>query len=94
MTISLAQKVRVPDDVLVRELDGESVLLNLQTECYFGLDAIGTRMWTLLVASESIEAACEALVAEYDVAPERLHSDVQALIQQLLDQRLIEVSDA
>ena len=60
MSISFDSKVRVPEDVLVSELDGESVLLNLKSECYFGLDEVGTRLWELLISSESIRGAYES----------------------------------
>ena len=43
--------VRVPDDVLMRELDGESVLVHLDSEACFGLDDVGTRMWALLTSA-------------------------------------------
>lgn len=57
-------RVSVPEAVLVRELDGESILLNLKTESYFGLDRTGTRMWSLLTAGGSIQGAYETLPAE------------------------------
>jgi hypothetical protein len=84
-------KVVVPANVLVRELDGESVLLNLNSECYFGLDEVGTRMWTLLTASESVQAAYEKLATEYDVDAEQLRQDLDSLIEKLVDQGLLEV---
>lgn len=87
------QMVLVPEAVLTRELDGESVLLNLENETYFGLDAVGTRMWTLLTASPSIQAAYEALLAEYDVAPETLRHDLQALVDQLLANGLLALAE-
>jgi len=58
---AFSQSVRIPAHVLVRQLAGESVLLNLQTERYFGLDEVGTRMWTHLTSSVSIEAAYQNL---------------------------------
>ena len=67
MAISFADSVRIPDDVLISNLQEESVILNLISERYFGLDNIGTRMLSVLSNSESIEAAYETLAAEYDV---------------------------
>jgi hypothetical protein len=93
MTLSFNQGVTIPAAVLARELDGESVLLNLESETYFGLDAVGTRMWALLTSAPSIEAAYQALLAEYDVAPDVLRQDVEALVSQLLAQGLLELED-
>ncbi len=87
------RSVRAPSHVLVRELEGESVLLNLDSETYFGLDEVGTRMWVSLTTAPSIEAAFETLKGEYDVAPEKLRDDLEALIGQLLEKGLLEQVD-
>jgi hypothetical protein len=76
----------------MRELDGESVLLNLQSERYFGLDEVGTRMWVALSTSESIQTAYEDLLSEYDVDAEQLHQDLESLIEKLVEHGLVEVS--
>ena len=86
--------VRAPDHVLVRELGGESLLLNLESETYFGLDDVGTRMWTLLVDSSSIEHALVVLKAEYGVEEDVLRRDLAALLAQLLEHGLLVVVDA
>jgi hypothetical protein len=93
-TPTFDQCVRSPDHVLVRELGGESLLLNLDSETYFGLDDVGTRMWTLLVASPSIEHALAALCAEYGVEDDILRRDLAALLDELLDHGLLVVADA
>ena len=54
--MSLESRVRIPESVLFQELDGEAVLLHLESGVYFGLDPIGTRMWHLLEESESLQA--------------------------------------
>jgi hypothetical protein len=87
--ISFADRVTVPANVLVRFLDQESVLLNLNTEKYFGLDSVGTRMWQLVTSSPTIEAAFFQLIEEYDVAPATLRSHLAELLDHLLDNGLI-----
>jgi hypothetical protein len=92
MTISFDARVSVPPDVLISELAGESVILNLKSECYFGLDQVGTRMWTALTTSESIQAAYDGLLAEYDVSEGQLKQDLTELLSKLLDRGLLEVA--
>lgn len=87
-------RITTPEGVLVRELEGEAVLLNLASESYFGLDAVGTRMWAALTGSDSIEAAYEKLFAEYEVEPEQLRADLRDFVARLVDAGLIEVRDA
>jgi hypothetical protein len=87
----LTARVTVPADVLFRDLDGESVILNLETESYFGLDEVGTRMWLLLTASDSVRAALDALLEEYDADAGTMRKDLEELIGKLADQGLLEV---
>ena len=91
MSVSFDQKLVVTPDTLINVIEGESVLLNLKSENYFGLDQIGTRMWTLLTTSDSIQAAYEALLDEYDVSADELRKDMQDLIEKLIANGLLEV---
>ncbi len=92
MTIPFSARLAVPADVLMRDLGGEAVLLNLKSEMYFGLDEVGTRMWSLLTASPSIQAAYEALLAEYAVEPEALRTDLETLVSALMERGLLELA--
>lgn len=93
MAITFTDRVRVPEDVLISTLQSESVLLNLDTERYFGLDEVGTRFLTLLNNAESVQAAYDALLDEYEVEPDALRRDITDLLTKLLDQGLVEVSN-
>lgn len=84
-------KVYKPEHVLVRELAGEAILLNLETETYFGLDEIGTRIWAELVVTESVEGASEALQGEFDVDQNVLRRDVERLVTELVEKGLLEL---
>jgi len=84
-------RVVVPQHVLVRHLDGESVLLNLQSERYFGLDATGTRMWELVTSEPSVGVAFEKLLAEFEVEPEALRSHLNELLSGLVENGLLQM---
>lgn len=90
-SISFSDRVRVPEDVLISNLQEESVILNLNSERYFGLDNVGTRMLSVLSTSNSIEAAYESLLVEYDVDPQVLRQDLTSLIEKLLEQGLVAI---
>lgn len=89
--ISFSDRVRVPEDVLISNLQEESVILNLNSERYFGLDNVGTRMLSALSTSSSIEAAYELLLAEYDVDAQVLRQDLSSLVENLLQQGLVTI---
>lgn len=91
LTLSFEQRISVPTHTLMRELDGECVILNLDSECYFGLDEVGTRMWTVLTTAGSIQAGYETLLAEYEVDAERLRRDVCQLIETLIGHGLVAI---
>ena len=92
MSISFSDRVKIPDDVLISKLQEESVILNLDSERYYGLDDVGTRFLAALTTSESIEAAYETLAREYNVDPQILRQDLLELVQNLVDQGLIQIN--
>src|SRR5688500_4349454 len=91
--ISFSARVSVPPDVLVSELAGETVILSLKTERYYGLDEVGTRMWNLLTGMDSIQTAYQALLGEYEVDAEQLRQDLTDLVEKLVEQGLVELHD-
>ena len=84
----------MPTHVLVRHLDGEAVLLNLESERYFGLDQIGTRMLDLATTMPSIDTAYERLVSEYEVEPPLLREHLNELLSRLVENGLLQLLPA
>ena len=87
-------KIEISDDVLFQEVGGETVLLDLESEQYFGLDAVGTRVWQLLGEGAGAETLVETLLAEYEVERETLAADVDRLLDELAEAGLIRLADA
>ena len=67
------------------------MILNLKTGTYFGLDAIGTRMWALIDELGDTDKVLKALLAEYDVEEARLRADIDELISQLVRHELLQM---
>ncbi len=89
--IGFSDRVMAPSDLLIRNLGGESVLLNLQTEIYFGFDTTSTRMWELVTSEPNIEAVGGKLAAEFEVDGELLRHNLMELLSRLVEQGLIRV---
>jgi len=85
-------RVRVNEDVLFQELQGEAVLLNLNSGVYFGLDSVGTRMWRLIVEKEQLAEVARSIVAEFDVSEEQCTADLLALVKTLENRGLVTIS--
>ena len=92
--VSFTDRAVVPGHVLVRFLDNESVLLNLETERYFGLDNTGTRMWQVITAAPNIDVGLQLLTEEFDVAPEILRANLMDLLSRLVENGLLAVQPA
>lgn len=89
---TLTSRVKVNDDVLFQELQGEAVLLNLKSGVYFGLDPVGTRIWQLFAEHEVLSEVAQAIVTEYDVAEDRCSEDLLKLVDDLEKQELVTLS--
>ena len=90
--LTLEDRVVIPENVIAREVDGETVLLNLDTGIYFGLDGVGTAIWRAIQAHASLQEAAAAVEHEYDVDPAVLHADLLRLISQMLAKGLLQNS--
>ena len=86
--------VRVRDDVVSRVLGDEVVILALDSGMYFGLDAVGTRVWELIADRRNVGAILQSLVAEYDIDPVRCAQELFQLLEELHGKGLIDVADA
>src|SRR5688572_26278577 len=87
--ISAERSLRASDGAIFRELDGEAVILNLDSATYFGLDRIGTRVWQLIEQHGRIDRVIDALAAEYDASVDTLRADVLQLTSTLVEKGLL-----
>lgn len=86
-----SQKARPLEGVLYQEVSGETVLLDLRNECYFGLNDVGTRVWQLLVETERPDEVLEIMRSEYEIEESVLKTDIEDLIRQLVEKKLLEL---
>ena len=91
MIATFSDRVEVPKHVLVRIVEKESVFLNLETECHYGLDETGTRMWQVVTAGQSIENAYAELLSEFDVEERLLRQNLLELLGQLVENGLLRI---
>ena len=93
-TISGRSMVVVTDEQVSCDLADEVAILDLQPGIYYGLDAVGARIWSLIQEPKTVTEVCNSLPEEYDVDPERCERDLMVLLQVLADRGLIKVKDA
>jgi hypothetical protein len=86
---ALPTGVNIPNYVLFQNIDNEYVLLNTQTELYFGLDSVAASFWQLFAEGLTIPAAVDKVMAEYDVDKDTLENDLNVLLQALENNQLL-----
>ena len=84
--------LEIEDTVLFRELDGEAVILNIETGNYFGLDQVGMRAWALIREHKVLSKVIGIMEAEYEVSRDTLSHDLVALAKELSAHGLVRVS--
>jgi hypothetical protein len=89
MPLVLQSRVVLSDEQVHTSLGDEAVILGLADGVYYGLDAVGARVWSLLAAPRRVSEIVEAVVEEFDVDRQRCEHDVLALLGELAERRLI-----
>lgn len=86
----LKARVRVPERVLMRLVGEELVLLNLDEENYYGLNAVGARLMQLAETGATLEGIVERMLTEFEVGREQLELDVRTVAAELIAAGLLE----
>ena len=91
--MNLNQKVIFADTVFAQEVDGEMVLLDMESENYFGLDEVGTAIWQAMQEKETLKEVFEVLLDQYEVEEEMLEHDLSDFVGKLVESGLVEVQE-
>lgn len=84
-------KVRRTKEASWREVDGEGVILNLESGAYYSLNEVGLKIWRLFDGRHSVEGIKALISQEYDVSLELAGQDVEKLVARLQREKLVEV---
>ena len=80
----------IPDQVVTRQVGDETVLLNLKSGTYFGLDPVGSRFLELLAAEGALTAVIARMLEEFEVSEAQLEADLLRLAEEMLASGLLE----
>ena len=92
--MNLMDQVTIPEQVMARQVGEETVILDLASGTYFGLDPVGARIWQLLGEGRALAEVCESMLAEYDVSRDEFERDLTELLDALGEKGLIKVESA
>jgi hypothetical protein len=85
----LTDRAMVPLQVMARQVGDETIILDLASGTYYGLDPVGARIWQLIGEGRNLAQVCEGMLAEYEVTAVDIERDVLALVQTLVDKKLL-----
>jgi len=94
MSMELTARVRLAEDVLMQKVGDDAILLNLNTENYFALDEVGTRIIDTLQESDSVAQAVQKLVGIYEVDEGKLTTDAVRLVEECKEHGLLQITQA
>lgn len=89
MPVTLSDLLVPSKDVAFREIEQEVVILDLDSGSYFGLNAVGSRAWALLLEGRTLADVHAVLLAEYDVTADELQRDLLEWAGRLVDKGLL-----
>jgi len=91
--LNLPKKVKISENVLFQQINNECVLLDMDSEQYFGLNDVGARIWQILSEDGDTEKALLQLLAEYETDETTLRTDLVNLLTELGNEKLIVIEN-
>lgn len=92
MNIEHTSILKRNSDIVCSEVDGETVMMDLNFENYFGMKSVGTRIWQLLDSEISFGSLCEQLINEYEVSEKQCKEDVTRFLVELYEQEMVHIN--
>lgn len=89
--ISRASTLARKPGLVEAEIDGSTVVLDINGDKCCGFDPIGSQIWKMLETPALVQSICERLVSSYEVDAATCERDVLDLLQDMRDQNLIEL---
>ena len=71
-----------------------AVMMSVQAGQYFGLDAVGARVWELLESPRTIGQLCDQLCEEFEVDPQTCRLQILDFAGELLGKGIVHADPA
>lgn len=75
--------MKINENIIAKELQGDTVLLNMKNGDYFTLNNMGTEIYNHLCNGTEVDEIADLLFDKYDVEYEKLKEDIFSLIDEL-----------
>jgi len=91
-SLAAATLLRKTDAQVSTDLQGETIILQLESGNYFSLNEVGVVVWRELDQPRTVAQLCAKVLAEYEVDEAECARDVGALIERLIAEHMLEVA--
>ena len=81
------------DEVAAKVIDGEAIIINLANGIYYSMDKAGALIWEMIQTKHSLEETLTAVTTCYEVSQEDARRDLEQLVEELLKENLVSLSD-
>jgi len=81
------------EEVAAKIMDGEAIIINLSTGVYYSMDNVGAVIWEMIEGGFNLEECVAAILERYDVSCKEALADVKRLVEELVEEKLVYVSD-
>ena len=88
--VDLRTAYKRKDAIATTQMDGETVMMDVDQGKYFGVSGSGSLLWDLLEEAQHVDELTARMCAAYDVEPNVARADVEAFLALLLDKQLIQ----
>ena len=87
------QRIAVADGVVWTRVDDEIIVIDPQSERFFGVRGAGIEAWEAIVHGATPDEALAAILARYEVPAAQAKTDLARLLHNLLERRLISIGE-
>jgi coenzyme PQQ synthesis protein D (PqqD) len=81
------------EEVSAKIMDGEAIIINLSTGVYYSMDNVGAVIWEMIEGGFNLVECVAAILERYDVSRKEALADVKRLVEELVEENLIYMSD-
>ena len=87
----MKKKLSLASSLISTEIDGETILLDIESENYFGFDSVGSDIWRLLKKGKTLQQVYDSLLEMYEVDPKMLRTDLLEFVDKLAESGLVKI---
>ena len=90
--ININSLIKRKDGLVEAQIDGETVMMDIESGNYYGLDLVATRIWQMIEQPQSVQNLCSQLLLEYEVSEQQCQQDVISFLNKMRANQTIEIA--